>query len=310
MESINHSAYQGKNWQARTQDFRDETNGNIWANHRVSSEYARLKAVLLYCPKEEILHADPNSIQHLEPINPVAIAKNFQDLARIYQEHKVEVHWVAAQSTPPPNLFYQRDLFFMCSEGAVIARTASLVRAGEEKYTAAKLAQMNVPILRTISGRGLFEGADALWLNPSTLLCGIGNRSNELGIRQLEEILPEVNILRFSMPSGVQHLLGILQIVDSDLALVRTQKAPGLVDLLARHGIQSIAVEESLEVQRQGMNIVCLDKRKVLMPANCPNLKDLYVKNGIETLELEIDELRKGAGGIACATGILARELC
>ena len=46
------------------------------------------------------------------------------------------------------------------------------------------------------------------------------------------------------------------------------------------------------------------------MPTNCPGLKRLYEANGITVAAgVDITQLLNGAGGIACATAILAREI-
>ena len=58
------------------------------------------------------------------------------------------------------------------------------------------------------------------------------------------------------------------------------------------------------------MNTVTLGPRTIVMPTNCPDLKRLYETNGMTVAaEIDINQLLNGAGGLACATGILAREI-
>jgi hypothetical protein len=46
------------------------------------------------------------------------------------------------------------------------------------------------------------------------------------------------------------------------------------------------------------------------MPAGCPETRRTFEDAGIEVAgEIRITELLQGAGGLACATGILAREV-
>jgi arginine deiminase len=48
----------------------------------------------------------------------------------------------------------------------------------------------------------------------------------------------------------------------------------------------------------------------VIKAAGCPGLKKLYEKAGLSVAaEIRITQLINGAGGIACATGILARDI-
>jgi len=58
------------------------------------------------------------------------------------------------------------------------------------------------------------------------------------------------------------------------------------------------------------MNVVTVKPRVIVMPVNCPDLKRLYAARGITVAaEVEIGQLLNGAGGLACATGILGREI-
>ena len=56
-------------------------------------------------------------------------------------------------------------------------RPASTVRAGEERYVAAALGALGVPILMSVHGNGTFEGADAMWAAPD--LCFVADGTYE-----------------------------------------------------------------------------------------------------------------------------------
>ncbi|MFI5361137.1 MAG: dimethylarginine dimethylaminohydrolase family protein [Elusimicrobiota bacterium] len=316
------AAYQGRGWRPRLKSLSAELaeGRGIWAPWRVDSEYKRLQAVLLYCPGSELRGVrSPNAVQHVGRIAPAAIKREFDALASVLRRLGVEVHFLprAFGAGPWPrkhNLMFVRDLFFNTREGAVVARMASVVRAGEEKHASLALSALGVPINRTISGAGLFEGADAVWLDSKTVLCGVGNRTNAEGFRQLREALrPQgVEALASPLPRGVQHLMGILQIVDSDLALLRASVAPrGLARLLEKRAFTIVPVPESDEtLLRQGMNVVTAAPRTIVMPRACPALKRLYVEAGMTVAaEVEIGQIMRGAGGLACAAGILGRRI-
>ena len=302
------SAYHGRGWVAR---------GRPSPKEGSNSEYLPLESVLLYNPGNELSAIrDPNSVQHLEKINVNGIKREFNALAATYRRLGIAVHWIDRDAFDEKyfNLMYVRDLFWMTPDGAVIARMASRPRAGEEKFAAHALAGLAVPILRSVNGHGLFEGADALWVNPSTILCGLGNRTNPEAFRQLKRTMSEqgVRCIGLKLPRTIQHLLGVLQIVDRRTALLRSELvSTGFKQKLKALGISIIDVPEWDEVsRRQAMNIVTVAPRTVVMPKNSPKLRQLLKENRIRVAaEVSIDEIIKGAGGIACATGVVRRKL-
>lgn len=311
------SAYHGPGFKKRTQSLSDEK-GHIYSPYSCNSEFGKLEAVMLYCPGKELEKiVNPDAVQHLAQINPKKLRQEFAAIEKAFQKIKIKVHYIKAEiidASPPPNLMFVRDLFWNGPAGAVSGRMGSVVRAGEERYATAMLSLLNMPVVLGIHGTGLFEGADLLWIGKKTLLCGTGNRTNKEAFQQLQTFLrkEKIKLLEVPLPSNVQHLLGLLQIVDEKKALIRNSIAPAmLVRILKKHHFKLIEIEETDEVvNKQGMNIVTVAPGKIFMPDDCPELKKLYRSAGLKILaELNIQELRKAAGGLACATGILSRKL-
>ena len=189
-----HAAYGGPGWRPRTRSMRAEL-GTIWGACGQNSEYAPLKKVLLHRPGEEILsEGDPNSRQMLEPIDLARAQAQHQNIAEAYLTHGVDVHFLDPSQNPTPNQMFMADLFFMTHEGAIIARPASVVRAGEERCAAERLSEMGVPIIRSISGTGTFEGADAMYISPRKVMIGRGLRTNASGAKQLRSLFEEMGL--------------------------------------------------------------------------------------------------------------------
>jgi N-dimethylarginine dimethylaminohydrolase len=284
-----------------------------------SSEYAPLSAVLLYRPGRDIgNHHNPASILHLAPIDHPALMREFDAVIAVYERLGIRV--IMIDDTPLSgdrdyhwNMMYCRDLFFMTPQGAIIARMANDVRREEPQYAARALAGLDIPILHAVSAPGCFEGADALWLRDDTLLVGVGNRTNRDGFAQIAGALEPRGISCIAVPSHqtrTQHLLGSMQIVDRDLALVRTGIAdPQVVAVLEQFGFTPVAVPEHPEVTgRQAMNIVTVAPGSIIMTADCPVTRELYRSAGLSIVaEPDITQLMNGAGGLACATGIVVR---
>lgn len=289
-------------------------------SYGVHSEYGTLASVLLYRPGCE-LHAypDPARILHLRPIDHSALMAEFDAVSAAFTSCGVTVTLV----DPAPldddrwyryNMMYCRDLCFMTPEGALLASMAHDVRRHEPLYAARSLEAAGVPLLHTVCGSGTFEGADALWLRDDLVLVGVGNRTNAEGYRQVREVLVRQGVECRAVPSyqvTTQHLLGSLQIVDRDLVLVRDGIVhPEVITLLEAQQMTVVRIPENDEVcTRQAMNIVTVAPRTVFMTAGCPETKELYRCAGLTVAaELELAQLIGGAGGLACATGIIGRN--
>jgi N-dimethylarginine dimethylaminohydrolase len=207
---------------------------------------------------------------------------------------------------------FMADLFAMTPEGAILARPASAARAGEERVVARRLADLGVPIVRSISGGATFEGADMIWLDPQTVLIGRGLRTNDAGVAQLTAMLGEMGVaaIAVDLPYGTMHLMGMLRIVDRDLAIAwPTRLAVRAVEALRQRGYRVAFLPDLHEaLHSAAFNIVTLGPRSVLMAAGNPATQAFYEQQGIACHTVPVDELAKAAGAIGCLTGILERE--
>ena len=216
------SAYGGSGWQPRTHSLRGEL-GNIWSACGIDSEYQRLTHVLLHRPGTELeASANPDAVNMLEPLDLARAQAQHDALADVYRAHGITVTYAEPAHTPTPNQMFMADVFVMTPEGAIVARPASQVRAGEERIAARRLSDIGVPILRSINNRGTFEGADLMWLDPQTAIVGRGLRTNDDGAAQIEQLLTSMGIrmIKVDLPFGSMHLMGMLRIVDRNLAIV------------------------------------------------------------------------------------------
>jgi N-dimethylarginine dimethylaminohydrolase len=288
-------------------------------NFGLDSEYAELTSVLLYKPEPAIAaHPDPSAVQHLAPINHEELTRQLDRLIETFTFLGIHVTLVdppeETSDTSNYNMMFCRDTFFMTPKGAVLANMANETRRGEVSHAARTFAKAGIPVLHTVDGDGRFEGADALWVNKGLVAVGVGNRTNMPAFMQLQTVLRKQGIDSVPLPStqrATQHLLGSLQFVDRDMALVREGIiSPQTLTLLEKHDFRIVRIPESIEVRnRQAMNIVTVAPGKVIMTAGCPETREKYLDAGIEVIaELPISQLINGAGGLACTTGTLARK--
>ncbi|MEQ9331458.1 arginine deiminase family protein [Thalassobaculum sp.] len=307
------SAYGGPGWQGRTRSHREEI-GDLWAASGIDSEYGRLRAVVLHRPGGELAAAldDPDSVQMLAPLDIGLAGEQHDAMAEAYRANGVAVDYVDPAGQPTPNQMFCADLFVMTPEGAILARPASTVRAGEERWVARRLADLGVPILRTLTGNAVFEGADLMWLDPETAMVGLGLRTNEDAAAQIAAVLEEVGIetLAVDMPYGTMHFMGMLRIVDRDLAICWPQRTPfATVRALEERGHRILWLpDEPDSVLNRALNVVTLGPRKVLMLAGYDSVQKVYEAAGIECVTVDGSELIKAAGAIGCLTGVVRRD--
>lgn len=310
---VSMAAYGGEGWSPRGRATSEEL-GALWHPARVGSEWEQLAAVLLHDPGAELEGLDdPDTVQMARLPVVEKLRAEHAALAELYRAQGVEVHRVAPDRPVPPNLLFCRDLFAMTPEGAIVSRMASSVRAGEERFVARRLAALGIPILLTVRGPGTFEGgAELLWVDRRTALLSTGLRTNEEGARQVEGLLRamDVEVVRAHLPVGTMHLLGTLNLIGPDLAMAWPGSTPyAAIRLLRERGYRVLYLPDREEREAgMALNFVTLGPYRVLMPARCPRTRSLLEQAGVTCLELDVPELIKAEGAIACATGILWRR--
>lgn len=307
------ATYGGCGWHPRPDSLAEEiAAGHIWHPCGSRTEWEPLREVVLSWPGEEInFQGEANAQLMLARPDLDRLRRQTDGLIDLYEGEGVTVHLARPSALPPPNFLFMRDLFWATPQGVILARPAARQRAGEERFAAEALAGIGVPIIFHPRQRATFEGADALWLDSTTVLLGVGVRTNEEGANQLAALLAGmgIEVEKTALPLGVQHLLGVVNFVDHDLAVVNGAKAPPeLLGLLASHGVRTIILPPDDELRLSlGMNFVTLAPRRLVMPANCPGIRKQLEREGIDVMSAEIGEYLKAAGGLACLTGILRR---
>ena len=288
--------------------------------YSVNSEYKHLKVVLLHKPGPEIEQVDnPTDVLHIRKVDYKRIEKEYEQIINLYKRLRIKVYLIDCNRIGGSdkrclfNMMYTRDLLFMIPKGPIMAKMKFDVRRDEVKYAERALRSIGVHVRNTIEGEATFEGADALWVNSRLVVVGVGNRTNTEGFSQVRDELKihGMDCVSVPAPRYTTHLLGVLQFVDSDLALVRVDLADlEIIDLLKRNKIDIVNIPENDEVkERQAMNIVTVTPKEIIMPADCPKTRKIYRGCGIKIVaEVKINQLINGRGGLACATAVLDRE--
>ncbi len=285
--------------------------GRLWRRCGTTSEVAPLREVLLSWPGDAIAQIDdPDAWLMLARPDLAALRDQTDAVVAALESLGVAVHLDNLHEAPP-NYLFMRDLAFVTPEGAVLARPAGAVRAGEERWMAAALARLGVPIRCSMRGRATFEGADALWLDREHVLIGIGRRTNAAGADAVAAVLAEQGVATQSvaLPAGTQHLLGVVMLVDHDLAVVHGGRlTDDIVAALQASGYRLLVMDPDEEVTaRRSLNLVTVAPGRVLMPAGCPRTRTRLERAGVDVHDVDVSEYVKAGGALGCLTGILRR---
>lgn len=313
LEQAQDAAHGGDGWRSREGATADEL-GAIWASCGVTSECGRLRAALMHRPGPEIDEVgDAATALWHDLLDPARTRDQHDRLADLYRSHGVTVYELGEVGRDKPNSYFCRDVFAMTPFGAILARPASASRAGEERTAAAALARIGVPILHSVFGTATFEGADVAVVSDDLVFVAEGQRTNRDGARQVADVfraagIDQVEVVQ--LPYGCGHLDGMLNIIDRELALIYPTQLPWRVyELLKARGFRFIDVPDAGEA-RHGMsiNMVPLAPGVVVMPSANPITRATLEAAGVTVLEVEVDELMKGAGSVHCMTGVIHRD--
>jgi len=312
------ATYGGSGWVPRDSNLKDEIRaGDLWAPFACDSGSSRMTDVLLYRPGAKLAEIeDIDRALHLRPVEPSRLGAQVDRLIETYESFGVRVHRISDERVDDlrhPNAIFLCDVFWQTPFGAVIARMANPVRAGEERTVSARLAELGVPIALTISGDGLLEGADCQWLRPGLAIVGAGVRTNQSGFAQLRDWLEGhgITCLAARFDPVCQHLTGCIQSVAPDRVFVRSEVIrPETIPMLRKSGFHVTSFPESTEIrERYAFNFVVLEPNVLLLPSGCPETRTALEAAGIEiAAEADVSEYLAMAGGPCCASGVLARE--
>ncbi len=305
-------AYGGEKWSPRTAS-RSEEMREIWGDWGSGSECSRLRAVLLHRPGAELDEiVDFDAVQMRADLDPSIARAQHDAMAAAYRAEGIAVHYVEGYRPDKPNQLFCRDLMTMTPQGAILARPASTVRAGEERYVAEALGMLGVPVLMSVHGHGTFEGADAMWAAPDLCFVAEGLRTNRAGAAQVTWALQSIGVTvePVILPYGAMHLDGLLNFAAPDLAVVWPRRTPMIVvRVLQERGVRIIhLLDEAATHDCLPGNFVALAPNRILMPTGAPRQKAIYEAAGVTCIEIEVTELIKAGGGIHCMTAFLRRE--
>ena len=305
----------------------DEQQAALWGRRwGCDNDVGRLRVCLMHRPGPEMEIVDPSRrIEEIGSYGDLEKGWYFQSdtvpdwdefraqhdgLVEALRREGVEVVFLGSVEADGIKSVYTRDSSFAVKGGAIVARLARRIRRGEEAHVSRTLANLGMPILRTLHGTAMAEGGSFAWLDERTAAIGRSICVNDEGIRQIAEVLrvQGVELVCVDMTGYSIHIDGALTMIDRGLAIVDADKLPYVfLEKLKALGIRTVEITERDD--RWVVNCLAVAPGRVVMPRGLSNrTADRLASLGVEAIEIDYDKVQLNGGGIHCSTCPLARD--
>ncbi len=285
------------------------------------SEVDQIKSLLLKHPKDafisqEYIQSQWKELNYLASPDYDKALKEYDAFVKYLKKSISEIYYLPQNDKAGLDSIYVHDPVIITNKGAILCNMGKEKRRAEPQAAGEFLFKLGLPILGSISGEGMLESGDVVWIDERTLAVGLGYRTNEEGIRQFKELIRDivdefivVPLPHWKGPGDVLHLMSFISPVDHDLAVVYSRLLPvPFREWLLRRGIQLLNVPDS-EFETMACNILAVSPRKCIMISGNPQTKKMLEDKGIEIWEYGGEDIsQKGAGGPTCLTRPLLRE--
>ena len=310
--------------------FEDEVYGEVWGRDTwIDNAVGKIEKIIVHRPGEELLamkdavyEEEAGSLilkDHRGRIRSYWKGDTFPDISLMQEQHDAmtdvlrgEGIEVINQDDPKhewPNMTFARDFAEMTPKGAVLSRYSMYFHQGETPIGQKTMADLGVPIIGSIQGKGTMEGGSFCQLDSHTAVVGRSVRINDEGIEQMRSLLKNqgIELIVIDMPAFYIHLDEAFVPVDTDKVLVSTFILPfWFLDLLKKMGYKIIETDRDDPFLTN--NCLCLEPGKVLFSARGKNTIRNLEKAGVEVVPVDISEINKLGGGIHCSTLPIVRE--
>lgn len=277
--------------------------------------YKNLNKVILKHPRDafvsqEHLRKEWKKYNYIKEPDYIKAQQEFEQFLSILKEHVAEIEFLPVFESAGLDSLYAHDPVKFTKAGAIILKSGKKLRLPEAAAYKQFLQEKNIPIVGELTGDAVADGGDLVWLDDRTLLIGRGYRTNDEGVRQIQEmtkdLVDECIVVPLPHDRGEEeclHLMSIISIVDENLAVVYSRLMPVFLrQLLINRGFQLIEVPEG-EYHRLGCNVLALAPRVCVMVSGNPSTKEQLLEAGATVYEYEGNEISHlGTGGPTCLT--------
>lgn len=270
------------------------------------NEYGKLIRVALYKPRlDEIFQGAPNDAMYSSTPEAKKVISEFNNVADAFANLNVEVILLEDPQQLHPqttNMIFLRDVAAIIDDKIILANMKYDLRKAEPRKFKDLLmdkCKLSENVFRELPGSMTMEGADIMRSGESQIFAYTGFRTSSQAIG---EIASQFQLAVKPLPANIQkvpqHLLGAIHIIGPDTIARRPRYCSTKID-----GFNYIDFDETDEIKNNfAMNIVTIAPNEILMPSTCPETKKSFEEYGVKCHVVDIDEIHKMGGGLACMT--------
>lgn len=272
---------------------------------KCATEYDTLRRVVLCEPKYMAIEDVINDVQKKykdENIDRSKAMAQHQAFEKKLREHNVEIIKLPSSERYPEQVF-TRDIGFTVGDRLFLADMASDIRKGEEAALQNWLLKENIPF-RVSESR--VEGGDVI-VDRNRVFIGISSRTSEEAVSQLEQSLPDHEVIRVPFNEKYLHLDCVFNVLSPETGLYfpqafddeTRQKLESLYDL--------IEVNES-EQFTMGTNVLSIGEGQLFSLPQNPEVNTAMRKKGFDVIEVDFSEIIKSGGSFRCCSMPVVRK--
>ena len=194
-----------------------------------------------------------------------------------------------ARADDLPDSAFVEDTVVVCGDLAVLARPGAPERRAEVAGTEEAVRTLGLDVAR-IEEPGTLDGGDVLTVGR-TLYAGRGGRTNEEGIRRLEELVAPRGFTVVTVPlREVLHLKSAITALPDGTIIAAD---PSLLDTSPLPALRTVPEEA-------GSHVVPLGGDTVLMASSAPRTAEQLADAGLDVVAVDIGEFEKMEGCVTC----------
>lgn len=286
------------------------------AIHSSQSMVVPLRQVIVKRPEEAFVDDQQIDAQWMaldylsRPDLSAAIAEHRAFIALIEAAGAEVIPLPADRRTGMDSLYVHDPIASVTDQGVILAHMGKSARLAEPDAMEEAFVRLGIPILGRVLAPGTIEGGDVVWLNKQKVAVGLTYRTNAEGIRQFRELTEplgvtviEVPMVHWDGPGAVLHLMSVISLVDTNLAVVYERLLPiPFRHLLIEMGFEFVQVPDE-EYDSLGCNVLAVGPRHVLIRAGNPTVVRRLRDAGCRVEEFAGDHIcYTGSGGPTCLT--------